>query len=83
MGKFRQIKRWLGGLSFKTGMAVAAMSVVCYAVSFAQMLLPISIEAKGALWIIFFGLAKICQYSALLILGKAGTEKLKSYFSKQ
>ncbi|MDE5675584.1 MAG: hypothetical protein K2I44_09620 [Muribaculaceae bacterium] len=83
MGNFYKIKQWLKGLSFKTGIIVAGLCVVCYAISFAQMLLPISLEVKGALWVIFFGLAKTCQYSALLILGKAGTEKLKSYFSKQ
>lgn len=83
MGNFYKIKQWLNGLSFKTGIIVAGVCVVCYAVSFTQMLLPISLEAKGVLWVIFFGLAKTCQYSALLILGKAGTKKLKSYFSKQ
>lgn len=48
-----------------------------YLSSFAQMLLPISAAAKGTLWVIFFGLAKTAQYSALLILGKAGIESIR------
>ncbi len=46
------------------------------------MLLPISVAAKGTLWFIFFGLAKTAQYSALLILGKAGIEKIRGRFKK-
>ncbi len=46
------------------------------------MLLPISVAAKGTLWFIFFGLAKTAQYSALLILGKAGVEKIRERFKK-
>lgn len=45
------------------------------------MLLPISISAKGLIWTIFFGLAKATQYTALLILGKAGIDRVKKYFS--
>lgn len=30
------------------------------------MALPISVEAKGVLWFILFGLAKTCQYGGLL-----------------
>ena len=33
-----------------------------YILSFAQMLLPISVAAKGILWTILFGLAKTCQH---------------------
>lgn len=43
------IKRWLLGLSFRTGVIVLALCVPCYILSFAQMALPISTEAKGAL----------------------------------
>lgn len=55
---------------------------VCYAISFAQMLLPISVVAKGVLWVVFFGLAKTCQYAAILILGKAGIERLRRAFRR-
>lgn len=45
------------------------------------MLLPISVAAKGIIWTVFFGLAKATQYTALLILGKAGLGRIKKYFS--
>ena len=76
------IARWLGGLSFRTGVIVAACCVVCYAVSFAQMLLPMSVTAKGILWVVFFGMAKTLQYAALLILGKAGWQRLRQYLGR-
>ncbi len=75
-----KIKEWLQGLSFRTGLIVALCCVVFYIISFAQMLLPISTVAKGVLWTVFFGLAKTAQYSALLILGKAGVERLRRKF---
>lgn len=77
---WRKIKEWLQGLSFRTGLIVALCCVVFYIISFAQMLLPISTVAKGVLWTVFFGLAKTAQYSALLILGKAGVERLRRKF---
>lgn len=76
-----QLKDWLAGLSFRTGICVLIACILCYAISFAQMLLPISISAKGLIWTIFFGLAKATQYTALLILGKAGIDRVKKYFS--
>lgn len=78
----RDIKKWLAGLSFRTGLWVAASAVVFYAVSFGQFWLPLSIETKGVLWFIFFGCAKTAQYSALLILGKEGIARLKRRFRK-
>jgi phosphoglycolate phosphatase len=48
-------------------------------ISFAQMLLPISVGAKSVLWFVFFGLAKTAQYSGLLIIGKAGIERIKNW----
>ena len=69
---FVKIKKWLASLSFKTGAIVAAICVMCYILSFMQMLLPVSGAVKGVLWALFFGLAKTCQYTAILILGKAG-----------
>lgn len=77
-----QITLWLKKLSFRTGIMVAVLCAICYAVSFAQMLLPISLTTKGILWVIFFGLAKTFQYTALLILGKAGIQKLRAYLRK-
>ncbi|MCM1518658.1 MAG: hypothetical protein NC117_08460 [Pseudoflavonifractor sp.] len=73
---FKQIKDRLASLSYRTGIIVVIACGVFYVISFAQMLLPIPVAAKGALWVIFFGLAKTAQYSALLILGKAGIESL-------
>lgn len=81
--QMKRLKKWLSSLSYKTGLAVAGICVICYAISFAQMLLPISIAAKGILWVIFFGLAKTAQYAAILILGKAGVEKLRKYFKRK
>lgn len=80
---FSEIKRWLAGLSFRTGVMVLGVCALCYVISFAQMLLPISTTAKGVLWVIFFGLAKTAQYSALLILGKVGVERIKSRLKKK
>ena len=77
---FNAVKRWLVGLSFRTGVIVLALCVPCYIFSFAQMALPISTEAKGVLWVIFFGLAKTFQYGGLTILGVEGWKRLKSRF---
>jgi len=77
-----RVKRWLGGLSFRTGIIVVALCVVCYIASFAQMLLPISAAAKGVLWTVLFGLAKTFQYTALVILGSAGLARLKAMWKK-
>lgn len=70
-------KDWLSSISYRTGVVVLIACLLSYIISFAQMLLPISVAAKGALWVIFFGLAKTTQYSALLILGKAGIESIR------
>ncbi len=77
-----KIKRWLTSLSYRTGLCVVGLCVIFYVISFAQMLLPISVAAKGVLWVIFFGLAKTAQYSALLILGKAGIQSLRKRFKR-
>ncbi|MCM1505162.1 MAG: hypothetical protein NC127_08190 [Muribaculum sp.] len=76
-GNMRCFKDWLSSLSYRTGVIVLIGCVLFYIISFAQILLPISVAAKGTLWVIFFGLAKTAQYSALLILGKAGIESLR------
>lgn len=75
----RRIKEWLQSLTFRTGVVVLCVAVVCYIISFAQMLLPISVAAKGVVWFIFFGLAKTAQYSGLLIVGVDGWKRIKSW----
>lgn len=76
------VKKWLRGLSFRTGVIVLLMCIPFYILSFAQMALPISVEAKGVLWFILFGLAKTCQYGGLTILGVEGIRRLKAKFRK-
>lgn len=46
-----RIKAWLSGLSFRTGVIVLLMCVPFFILSFAQMALPISVEAKGVIWL--------------------------------
>lgn len=77
---FTRFKQWLGRLSFRTGIVVATLCAICYIVSFAPILLPISATTKGVLWAVFFGLAKTFQYAALLILGTAGLTRIKAIF---
>jgi phosphoglycolate phosphatase len=80
---FGRAARWLASLSFRTGCIVAGVAGVCYVVSFAQMLLPISLAAKGTLWVVFFGMAKAAQYTALLILGKEGWRRVRSAWRRR
>lgn len=82
-GFFNKVKRWLQSLSFRTGVIVLLCCIPFYILSFAQMLLPISVTAKGVLWTILFGLAKTCQYGGLTILGVEGYKRLKSKFRKK
>lgn len=77
-----KIKTWLAGLSFRTGVIVLLSCIPFYILSFAQMALPISVEAKGVLWFILFRMAKTCQYGGLTILGVEGVRRLKVYFKK-
>ena len=77
-----KIKTWLAGLSFRTGVIVLLSCIPFYILSFAQMALPISVEAKGVLWFILFGMAKTCQYGGLTILGVEGVRRLKAYYKK-
>ena len=75
----RRIKGWLKRLSFRTGVIVLAMCIPFYIISFAQMALPLNVSVKGALWVIFFGLAKTAQYGGLTIIGAEGIKRLKEY----
>lgn len=77
------IKQWLGKLSFRTGVIVLLCCIPCYILSFAQMALPISVELKGVLWFVLFGMAKTFQYGGLTILGVEGVKRLKQKFKKQ
>ena len=77
---FYNVKHWLQSLSFRTGVIVLLCCIPFYILSFAQMLLPISVTAKGILWTVLFGLAKTCQYGDLTILGVEGYKRLKDKF---
>lgn len=79
---FLKVKQWLQSLSFKTGVIVLLCCIPFYILSFAQMLLPISVAAKGVLWTVLFGLAKTCQYGGLTILGVEGYRRLKNMLRK-
>jgi len=80
---FHKVKCWLQSLSFRTGVIVLLCCIPFYILSFAQMLLPISVTAKGVLWTVLFGLAKTCQYGGLTILGVKGYKRLKAKFRKK
>ncbi|MBQ5738592.1 MAG: hypothetical protein IIV55_06055 [Alistipes sp.] len=82
MSALAAVKRFLGRLSFRTGVIVLASCVVFYILSFAQMLLPISAAAKGVLWFVLFGMAKTTQYAGLAIVGVEGWKRLKAYFKR-
>lgn len=74
---------FLNRLSFKTGVIVTLLCIPFYIFSFAQMLLPIPVTAKGILWIVLFGLAKTFQYAGLVILGAEGIKRLKDFFVRK
>lgn len=80
---FLRIKTWLSSLSFRTGVIVLLLCIPFYAISFLQMMLPISAGAKGVLWVVFFGLAKTFQYGGLSILGVEGVKRVKAWFGKR
>lgn len=80
---FLKIKGRIQKLSFRTGIIVLSICVPFYIMSFAQMLLPISTQTKGVLWIILFGLAKTFQYAGITILGVEGMKRLKAFWKKK
>ncbi len=85
-GKLLYIKSWLQALSFKTGVIVLALCIPFYILSFAQMAIPseyLSLEAKGILWIILFGLAKTFQYGGITILGVEGYKRVKNWIKNK
>lgn len=77
-----EVKQWLGRFSFRTGVIVLLCCIPCYILSFAQMALPISVEMKGVLWFVLFGMAKTFQYGGLTILGVEGVKRLKERFKR-
>lgn len=84
--KLLYIKSWLQALSFKTGVVVLALCIPFYILSFAQMAIPLeylSLEAKGILWIILFGLAKTFQYGGITILGVEGYKRVKNWIKNK
>ena len=83
MHTFYNVKHWLQSLSFRTGVTVLLCCIPFYILSFAQMLLPISVTAKGILWTVLFGLAKTCQYGGLTILGVEVYKRLKDKFKRK
>ena len=80
---WHRLNHWLQSLSFRTGVIVLLCCIPFYILSFAQMLLPISVTAKGVLWTILFGLAKTCQYGGLTILGVEGYKRLKNKLKRK
>ena len=79
----QKIKIWLSSLSFRMGVAVLLSCIPFYVLSFAQMALPISAEAKGVLWVALFGMAKLCQYGGLTILGVEGMKRIKTWWREK
>ena len=80
---FNIIKARLSKFSFRTGAFVLAMCIPFYILSFAQMMLPISTSVKGVLWVVFFGLAKTCQYGGLTIVGAEGIKRIKGFWLRR
>lgn len=77
-----RFKDWLQSLSFRSGVICIVICLMCYAISFAQMILPLSVGTKGVLWAVFYGLAKAMQYTGIAILGKAGVARLRGMFKR-
>lgn len=77
------IPQRLQNLSFRTGVVVLLLCVPFYVLSFTQLLLPISVSAKGILWTVLFGLAKAFQYGGIAILGAEGYRRVKGWFWKK
>lgn len=78
-----KIRFYLSRLSFRTGVIVLFFCIPFYAISFLVLLLPVSEVLRGALWALFFGLAKSAQYGGLTILGVEGVKRVKSWFNKK
>ena len=71
-------KRILARFSFRTGVMFLIVCIIFYILSFTQALLPISATTKSVLFIVFFGMAKLTQYTGLTIIGVEGWRRIKS-----
>lgn len=82
--RFRQFidnaKAYLAQFTFRQGVVVLVICVLCYIASAVQALLPFSAATKSVLFIIFFGMAKLTQYVGLAIVGVEGWRRIKAYF---
>lgn len=82
--RFRQflnrVKAYLAQFTFRQGVVVLVVCVLCYIASAVQALLPFSAATKSILFIIFFGMAKLTQYVGLAIVGVEGWRRIKAYF---
>lgn len=79
VGTFKRFMQRVKRLPFKTGVIVFSICIPFYILSFAQTLFPISAAAKGVLWVVFFGLAKVFQYLGIAIIGVKGVKRIKSF----
>ena len=73
-----RIKSFYKGLSTRTGVILLVVCILLYLASGIQALLPLEESTKGILFITFFGLAKVFQYSAIAVLGVKGWQKFKT-----
>lgn len=85
--RFRQflnrVKAYLAQFTFRQGVVVLVICVLCYIASAVQALLPFSAATKSILFIIFFGMAKLTQYVGLAIVGVDGWRRIKEYFKRR
>lgn len=73
-----RIKSFFKRLSTRTGVILLIVCILLYLASGIQALLPLEESTKGILFITFFGLAKVFQYSAIAVLGVKGWQKIKA-----
>ena len=72
-------KRLASKFSFRTGVIMLITCVFCYAMSFLQMLIPMSAKLHTILFVTLFGLAKTTQYFGLTIVGVEGWQRIRAY----
>lgn len=78
-----RVKAYLAQFTFRQGVVVLVICVLCYIASAVQALLPFSAATKSVLFIIFFGMAKLTQYVGLAIVGVDGWRRIKVYFKRR
>lgn len=87
-----KIKLWLSKLSFRTGVIVLALCVLCYIIAFIP-IIPCVNEwglvswmnpyVKGLWWTAWIGLAHVFKYSCIAILGVEGFKRVKAFFRRK